>query len=161
MKIMGLCFLRLFILKIMLCITILILTGCPPKDDVLYDSIGASTIIFDNKSSYDLRLTIAYDLDLPYRNPEMWQPFDIILEKDSTHFFEMSGTSFSGAAPNPNGTFKNITFYDSDSEEILQIIDIFCSKNNIYTQITEPFVLIEGDFYYQKYILEITDDLLN
>jgi hypothetical protein len=95
----------------------LILTGCPPQDcgdddNVLYDSIGDSTIIINNKSSYDLRLTIAYDLSRPYSNPELWKPFDIIIKKDLTHYYKMPGTSFSGAAPNPNGEYKNITFYD-------------------------------------------------
>lgn len=127
---------------------------------VANDYASESTINIENNSSYDLRLTFLYNIQLTNHDPDYQQSFDINIEKSTTHSFKLFGGLGSTVAPNPNWKFAKVIFSNLNDETILSDIEI-CDFDKI---INNLFQLIDTKNYkhYQEaiYLLKITDSLL-
>ena len=134
---------------------VLLFNGC-----VAVDYASDSTVTILNNSSYNLRLTFVYNIQLTNYDPQYWQSFDIDIEKDATYSLNLFGGLGSTVAPDPNWEFARVIFYNLNDETILNDIEICDSAtiiNNLF-QLNKT----ENHKYYQEafYSLEITDNLL-
>jgi len=137
-------------------LTLFILNSC-----VAVDYASDSTINIINNSSYDLRLTFVYNIQLTDYDHEFWKPFDIDIVRDSTYSFRLFGGLGSTVAPNPNWEFARILFLDLNNETILNDIEI-CNFDTIINNLFQ-LAEIKDHRHFQEaiYLLEITDNLLN
>jgi len=124
---------------------------------LVFSACGESYFItevkIDNKSSFDLRLSIIQHQGAWFDPNDNWKGDDIDIIKGSSVKIELH-ISMSGAERNPNLEFDKLIFSNASDSTIINEIE----NNNNFKLTREERLSMYGYKYY--YLLEITDDLL-
>jgi len=118
------------------------------------ESYYITEVKIENKSSFDLRLSIIQRQGAWVDSSDTWKGDDIDILKDSSVKFELN-ISMSGAERNPNSEFVTLIFSKMSDSTIISEIE----NNNFFKLTGKERLSINGQKYY--YLLEITDALLS